>query len=370
MNHVRNKANNPDYASFYCNFFDHNQPSPLLQSEDVATSFSAALATPSTSSNVSFLLQPLSQLSHPYPSPFFGDFSKVYPPYEYAFNLTSPSLPLPTIQSFDGSDKYSFLKYEQRQTFSQEGISHKHAFRPHKNLQSEFVAHNIQRYYRNLNNYATTQQQNLSNSKKSPDLPTSNQPSHISNAHNNSSNIVNLNNPITCRWIVRRLPNQKTNPSQDSQSPSKTNSHLKHDGTQCEDIKSHTTFPILSATSVTSTNSSGATTCTPQNHFQVCGEVFHSINEAVLHLTLDHVGGSEQTDHTCYWNGCSREGDTFKAKYKLVNHIRVHTGERPFVCLFQGCGKIFARSENLKIHKRTHTGEWWRFECALMGIEK
>ncbi|KFP60403.1 Zinc finger protein ZIC 1, partial [Apaloderma vittatum] len=49
---------------------------------------------------------------------------------------------------------------------------------------------------------------------------------------------------------------------------------------------------------------------------------------------------------------CPREGKPFKAKYKLVNHIRVHTGEKPFPCPFPGCGKVFARSENLKIHKR------------------
>ncbi|CAO2621926.1 Zinc finger protein ZIC 3 [Lemmus lemmus] len=72
---------------------------------------------------------------------------------------------------------------------------------------------------------------------------------------------------------------------------------------------------------------------------------------------MEHVGGPEQNNHVCYWEECPREGKSFKAKYKLVNHIRVHTGEKPFPCPFPGCGKIFARSENLKIHKRTHTGK-------------
>jgi len=77
---------------------------------------------------------------------------------------------------------------------------------------------------------------------------------------------------------------------------------------------------------------------------------------------VDHVGGTDQNVHICYWENCVREGKPFKAKYKLVNHIRVHTGEKPFACPFVGCGKVFARSENLKIHKRTHTGKCFLFK--------
>lgn len=91
----------------------------------------------------------------------------------------------------------------------------------------------------------------------------------------------------------------------------------------------------------------------------VCSRQFQSVDQIVYHIAEDHLSNSGPSTtelHFCRWKDCSRNNVPFKAKYKLVNHIRVHTGEKPFHCSFAGCGKRFARSENLKIHKRTHTG--------------
>uniref|UniRef100_A0A3B5MK27 Zinc finger protein ZIC 5 n=1 Tax=Xiphophorus couchianus TaxID=32473 RepID=A0A3B5MK27_9TELE len=87
-----------------------------------------------------------------------------------------------------------------------------------------------------------------------------------------------------------------------------------------------------------------------------CSRAFGTMYELVTHVTVEHVGGPEHSEYICHWENCARDRKPFKAKYKLVNHVRVHTGEKPFPCPFHGCEKVFARSENLKIHKRTHTG--------------
>ena len=53
-----------------------------------------------------------------------------------------------------------------------------------------------------------------------------------------------------------------------------------------------------------------------------CDRQFSTMHDIVQHITVDHVGGPENDDHICYWKTCDRDMEPFKAKYKLVNHIR------------------------------------------------
>ncbi|XP_017874569.1 PREDICTED: zinc finger protein 202 [Drosophila arizonae] len=100
-----------------------------------------------------------------------------------------------------------------------------------------------------------------------------------------------------------------------------------------------------------------------------CNMEFMQQHLFVEHIEKCHVDVRKGEDFSCFWLDCSRRYKPFNARYKLLIHMRVHSGEKPNKCPFPGCNKAFSRLENLKIHQRSHTGER-PYGCQYKGCLK
>ncbi|NXS09609.1 GLIS3 protein, partial [Neodrepanis coruscans] len=67
-------------------------------------------------------------------------------------------------------------------------------------------------------------------------------------------------------------------------------------------------------------------------HWVDCGKLYDQQEELVQHIEKIHIDQRKGEDFTCFWAGCPRRCKPFNARYKLLIHMRVHSGEKPNKC--------------------------------------
>jgi hypothetical protein len=69
-----------------------------------------------------------------------------------------------------------------------------------------------------------------------------------------------------------------------------------------------------------------------QCQWEHCYQIYDCQSALVKHIEKCHVEVKRGEEFTCYWTNCPRKIKPFNARYKLLIHMRVHSGEKPNKC--------------------------------------
>jgi uncharacterized Zn-finger protein len=113
-------------------------------------------------------------------------------------------------------------------------------------------------------------------------------------------------------------------------------------------------FPAISATA-SSVNSSSRLSQLPPLFTTVRDQSFGPLSAESTGSIASQQEESSTSSKKKYV--CTICGKRFARPSSLEQHIRAHTGERPFECQFSGCSKKFSILSNLRRHHRIHGPE-------------
>ncbi|KAI0447910.1 hypothetical protein F4803DRAFT_189802 [Xylaria telfairii] len=99
---------------------------------------------------------------------------------------------------------------------------------------------------------------------------------------------------------------------------------------------------------------------------EICGAEFTNTKDFHFHLCEFHIDKlTSQTGYACLWAGCPRKQERpFVTRGKLRRHVSTHSVYKPFTCKI--CHQGFSGQQALQQHERIHTGDK-PYKCTFEG---